>query len=129
MHPISAVQSEYSLFTRDVEESVLPVIRELGIGFVAYSPLGRGILTGSVTADTLPDGDIRRTSFPRFAEDNLEANVAIANAVVGELGRGEGPDRRADRDRLVAPPRPRHRSDSRNEASQAASRRTRAPRT
>ena len=79
VHPISAVQSEYSLFTRDVEESVLPATRELGIGFVAYSPLGRGILTGSVTASTLPDGDIRRTSFPRFAEDNIEANVVIAN--------------------------------------------------
>lgn len=79
VHPISAVQSEYSLFSRDVEESVLPATRELGIGFVAYSPLGRGILTGSVTAGTLSDGDIRRRSFPRFAEDNIDANVAIAN--------------------------------------------------
>ena len=89
VHPVTAVQSEYSLFTRDVEESVLPTIRELGIGFVAYSPLGRGMLTGSVTAGTLPDGDIRRTSFPRFAVDNLGANVAIANrlsALAAERG-------------------------------------------
>ncbi len=78
VHPISAVQSEYSLFTRDVEESVLPTVRELGIGFVAYSPLGRGILTGTVTAATLPESDIRRNRFPRFAEGNLDANVAIA---------------------------------------------------
>ncbi|HEY6470248.1 MAG TPA: aldo/keto reductase [Candidatus Dormibacteraeota bacterium] len=79
VHPISAVQSEYSLFTRDVEESVLPATRELGIGFVAYSPLGRGILTGSVNAGTLPDGDIRRKSFPRFADGNLAANLEITN--------------------------------------------------
>ncbi|MGA7988586.1 MAG: aldo/keto reductase [Candidatus Dormiibacterota bacterium] len=85
VHPISAVQSEYSLFSRDVEESVLPMVRELGIGFVAYSPLGRGILTGTFTADTLPESDIRRTRFPRFAEGNLEANAAIA-ARLGEIG-------------------------------------------
>jgi aryl-alcohol dehydrogenase-like predicted oxidoreductase len=78
VHPLSAVQSEYSLFTRDVEESVLPATRELGIGFVAYSPLGRGILTGSVDASTLPAADIRRNKFPRFSDGNLEANVAIA---------------------------------------------------
>jgi aryl-alcohol dehydrogenase-like predicted oxidoreductase len=78
VHPISAVQTEYSLFTRDVEESVLPTTRELGIGFVAYSPLGRGILTATVSADTLPEGDIRRNNFPRFAAENLEANRAIA---------------------------------------------------
>jgi aryl-alcohol dehydrogenase-like predicted oxidoreductase len=79
VHPISAVQTEYSLFTRDVEESVLPTTRELGIGFVAYSPLGRGILTATVNTETLPDGDIRRNNFPRFAAENLEANLGIAN--------------------------------------------------
>jgi aryl-alcohol dehydrogenase-like predicted oxidoreductase len=77
IHPISAVQSEYSLFTRDVEETVLPTIRELRIGFVAYSPLGRGILTGSVSADALHATDVRR-KFPRFSETNLDTNVAIA---------------------------------------------------
>jgi aryl-alcohol dehydrogenase-like predicted oxidoreductase len=89
VHPISAVQSEYSLFSRDVEESVLPAMRELGIGFVAYSPLGRGILTGAVRSDTLAATDIRRSSFPRFAEGNLDANVAIA-ARVGDIAAEKG---------------------------------------
>lgn len=84
VHPISAVQSEYSLFSRDVEETVLPSIRALGIGFVAYSPLGRGLLTGAVNAGTLPESDIRRSRFPRFAEGNLDANLAIA-ARIGEI--------------------------------------------
>jgi len=79
VHPISAVQSEYSLFSRDVEESVLPTLRELGIGFVAYSPLGRGILTGNVRSDSLSESDVRRHRFPRFSEGNLDANVAIAD--------------------------------------------------
>jgi aryl-alcohol dehydrogenase-like predicted oxidoreductase len=83
VHPISAVQSEYSLFSRDVEESVLPAMRELGIGFVAYSPLGRGILTGSVHSGTLPASDVRRAKFPRFAEGNLDANAAIAAGLAG----------------------------------------------
>jgi aryl-alcohol dehydrogenase-like predicted oxidoreductase len=81
VHPISAVQSEYSLFSRDVEESVLPAMRELGIGFVAYSPLGRGILTGALNSDTLAASDTRRSRFPRFAEGNFDANVAIAARV------------------------------------------------
>ncbi len=79
VHPISAVQSEYSLFSRDVEESVLPTLHELGIGFVAYSPLGRGILTGRVTSSTLPESDVRRHRFPRFAEGNLDANIEAAD--------------------------------------------------
>jgi len=80
VHPISAVQSEYSLFARDVEAEVLPGLRELGIGFVAYSPLGRGLLTGTVrsTAD-LPEGDVRRERFPRFQADNLEANARLVD--------------------------------------------------
>ena len=77
VHPISAVQSEYSLFARDVEDGVLPTMRELGIGFVAYSPLGRGILTGAVSAETLAESDTRRARFPRFAEGNLDANLTI----------------------------------------------------
>ena len=81
VHPISAVQSEYSLFSRDVEESVLPAMRELGIGFVAYSQLGRGILTGALNSDTLAASDTRRSRFPRFAEGNFDANVAIAARV------------------------------------------------
>src|SRR4029077_4933835 len=72
VHPISAVQSEYSLFARDVEDAVLPTLRELGIGLGAYTPLGRGLLPGTIrsTAD-LPEGDVRRARFPRFSDENL----------------------------------------------------------
>src|SRR5438105_9114351 len=74
VHPISAVQSEYSLFAREVEDTVLPTLRELRIGFVAYAPLGRGLLTGSIrTAADLPEGDVRRSRFPRFRDENLSA--------------------------------------------------------
>ncbi len=80
VHPVSAVQSEYSLWTRDVE-SVLPVMRGLGVGLVAYSPLGRGFLTGTITsAGGLADDDFRRAN-PRFADEALAANMAIVDAV------------------------------------------------
>jgi aryl-alcohol dehydrogenase-like predicted oxidoreductase len=81
VHPISALQSEYSLWTRDVEEDVLPVCRELQIGFVPYSPLGRGFLTGEIKkAGDLAETD-RRRMFPRFQGENLEKNVALVNRV------------------------------------------------
>jgi aryl-alcohol dehydrogenase-like predicted oxidoreductase len=89
VHPISAVQSEYSLFSRDVEVTVLPAMRELGIGLVAYSPLGRGILTGTVRSGTLPESDARRAKFPRFAEGNLDANADIA-AGLGDIAAEKG---------------------------------------
>jgi aryl-alcohol dehydrogenase-like predicted oxidoreductase len=78
-HPITALQSEYSLFTRDLEDRVLPVLRELGIGLVPYSPLGRGLLTGRFTADQSsdPEQDTRRSRFPRFQGEALEANLAL----------------------------------------------------
>jgi aryl-alcohol dehydrogenase-like predicted oxidoreductase len=77
VHPIAAVQIEYSLWSRDVEAEILPLCRELGIGFVAYSPLGRGFLTGTVTTlDALRDGDARRR-MPRFQGDNLERNLTL----------------------------------------------------
>jgi len=79
VHPITAVQSEWSLFSRDIEESVLPVCRELGIGIVPYSPLGRGLLTGALPTD-LADDDFRRT-LPRFTGENLEANLALVEEV------------------------------------------------
>lgn len=81
-HPIAALQTEYSLWTRDVETNgVLETVRELGIGFVPYSPLGRGFLTGTFrSADDLADGDSRR-SHPRFQGDNLPANVRLADTV------------------------------------------------
>jgi aryl-alcohol dehydrogenase-like predicted oxidoreductase len=82
VHPISALQSEYSLFTRDVEDEVLPVIRELGIGFVPYSPLGRGFLTGRWRSmEDLPENDTRAGRFPRFSEENFKKNVELADRV------------------------------------------------
>lgn len=76
-HPMSAVQIEYSLWTRDVEAEILPLCEELGIGFVAYSPLGRGFLTGTVTSlAALREGDARR-NMPRFQGDNLACNLAL----------------------------------------------------
>jgi len=83
VHPIDALQTEYSLFTRDVEAEILPTVRELGIGFVAYSPLGRGFLTGSVkSAADLPEGDSRATGyFPRFAGENFDRNVTLVSIV------------------------------------------------
>lgn len=82
VHPISALQTEWSLWTRDVERNgVLAIIRELGIGFVAYSPLGRGFLTGTIRSlDDLADDDFRRTT-PRFTAENLETNLALADDV------------------------------------------------
>ena len=80
-HPITAVQTEYSLWTRDVEAQVLPTLRELGIGLVAYSPLGRGFLTGAIRERaTLADGD-GRLRHPRFADGNLQHNLALLDAV------------------------------------------------
>jgi aryl-alcohol dehydrogenase-like predicted oxidoreductase len=81
VHPIAAVQSEYSLFSRDIERAVLPAMRELGVGLVAYSPLGRGFLTGAITTlDDLDPADFRRMS-PRFAQAALDANLRLVDAV------------------------------------------------
>jgi aryl-alcohol dehydrogenase-like predicted oxidoreductase len=86
-HPITAVQSEYSLFTRDPEDEVLPALRELGIGLVAYSPLGRGFLTGAIRSlDDLSEDDWRRTN-PRFEEEALRENLRLAGRVA-ELAEG-----------------------------------------
>ena len=79
VHPITAVQSEYSLWTRDQEEAILPLLRELGIGFVAYSPLGRGFLTGAIrSTEGLPDTDYRKTN-PRFFDENFQHNLKSAD--------------------------------------------------
>ncbi len=81
VHPITALQTEYSLWTRHIETEILPTLRELGIGLVPYSPLGRGFLTGAITsADDLDAGDFRRSN-PRFVGDALQANLAIVEAV------------------------------------------------
>lgn len=81
VHPIAAVQSEYSLWTRDVEAEILPACRDLGVSLVAYSPLGRGLLTGTITSqDGLAANDFRRIS-PRFQDGNLEANLQLVDVV------------------------------------------------
>ncbi len=83
VHPVTAVQTEYSLWTRDVEAEILPTCRELGIGFVAYSPLGRGFLTGRFQAGAqFEDGDFR-AGLPRFAPDNATTNAALVDVVRG----------------------------------------------
>ena len=78
VHPLTCVQTEYSAWSRDVEAGVLPAVRELGIGFIAYSPLGRGFLTANIASQAdLPEGDVRR-SMPRFQAENLKENRTIA---------------------------------------------------
>jgi aryl-alcohol dehydrogenase-like predicted oxidoreductase len=81
VHPISALQSEYSLWTRDVEDEILPTIRELGIGLVGYSPLGRGFLSGRIhSIDDLEAGDFRRAN-PRFQGENFQKNLELVERV------------------------------------------------
>jgi aryl-alcohol dehydrogenase-like predicted oxidoreductase len=87
-HPITAVQSEYSLWSRDVEREVLPAVQELGIGFVAYSPLGRGFLTGTVDSKSLGEGDFRKTH-PRFSGENGERNARLVE-IVREVAAAHG---------------------------------------
>jgi aryl-alcohol dehydrogenase-like predicted oxidoreductase len=82
VHPITALQTEYSLWERHVEEQILPTVRELGIGFVPYSPLGRGFLTGAITkVSDLVSGDSRTFRFPRFAPGALDKNQALVARV------------------------------------------------
>lgn len=89
VHPITALQTEYSLWTRFVEEEILPTCRELGIGFVAYSPLGRGFLTGQIrSVDDLAADDWRRT-LPRFQRENFQKNLDLV-AAVEELAEAKG---------------------------------------
>ena len=89
VHPISALQTEYSLWSRDPEEEILPTVRELGIGFVAYSPLGRGFLTGQIKSfDDLAADDYRRYS-PRFQGDNFKKNLDLVNRIA-EIAKEKG---------------------------------------
>jgi len=87
IHPLSALQSEYSLWTRDPEDELLPTLRELGIGFVAYSPLGRGFLTGQLKSpDDFAADDYRRTS-PRFQGENFTRNLELVERIEAIAGR------------------------------------------
>ena len=91
VHPLTALQTEYSLFTRDLEDEILPTLRELGIGLVPYSPLGRGLLTGAIASQgDLENNDSRRSPyFPRFSGDALEANLALVRKVE-EIAKDKG---------------------------------------
>ena len=90
VHPITALQTEYSLFTRDLEDEILPTIRELGIGLVPYSPLGRGMLTGKQEWKGIEDGDGRASAyFPRFQGDALEANLRLVDEI-GKIAAEKG---------------------------------------
>jgi aryl-alcohol dehydrogenase-like predicted oxidoreductase len=90
VHPITALQTEYSLWERTLEAEILPTLRELGIGLVAYSPLGRGFLTGKLgDPSTLGEGDFRAVAFPRMAGENLEANRSLVDelsAIAADVG-------------------------------------------
>src|SRR5437868_11201537 len=82
VHPIAALQTEYSLWSREAEAEVLPAVRELGMGFVAYSPLGRGFLTGQFKSiDDLPAGDWRRHNAPRFQAENFQKNLDLVKKI------------------------------------------------
>jgi aryl-alcohol dehydrogenase-like predicted oxidoreductase len=81
VQPVAALQSEYSLFWREPENEIMPTLEELGIGFVPFSPLGKGFLTGKITADTKFDSTDFRSTVPRFSPENLRANQALVNLV------------------------------------------------
>src|SRR5260370_17657241 len=89
VHPIAALQTEYSLWSRDAEQEILPTVRDLGIGFVAYSPLGRGFLTGQIkTINDLPADDLRR-NLPRFQGENFRKNLELVKKIE-ELAAAKG---------------------------------------
>ena len=123
VHPIAALQSEYSLWERDVEDDILPVCRELGIGFVPYSPLGRGFLTGQIKSRADLPADDWRHNDPRYSEENFGANLKIVDAIRAVA------DRHGVSLAQVALPgcSPRATTSSRSPASSAARRSRTAP--
>jgi len=110
VQPVAALQSEYSLFWREPEETVMPTLEELGIGFVPFSPLGKGFLTGTIDADTKFDSTDFRNSVPRFSAENRKANQALVD-VVSSFAEQRS-DSCTDRTRLVACEEVVDRSDS-----------------
>ena len=128
VQPVTALQSEYSLFWREPEDEILPALEELGIGFVPFSPLGRGFLTGQVTAATqFGEGDIRAT-LPRFEREALEANLALVDLVT-DGRRAQERHRRAGRPGLAARAAAVDRARSPGPGGSSASTRTSARRT
>ena len=118
VQPVAAVQSEYSLWWRRPEEEVIPVLEELGIGLVPFSPLGKGFLTGAIDATTdFADGDIRRT-IPRFAAEARGANQALVDLVRVDRG-GDRCDAGAGRPRMAPRPEAVDRADPGNAAAGA----------
>ena len=116
VHPISALQTEYSLWSRDPEDAILLTVRELGIGFVAYSPLGRGFLSGAIRSlEDLDENDFRRRS-PRFQGKNFERNLELVDRV-RELAEAKGGDAWSARARLGTPPGRRRRAHPGHEAA------------
>ncbi len=122
VHPIAALQTEYSLWSRDPESEILPTVRELGIGYVAYSPLGRGFLSGAIKSlDDLDENDFRRQN-PRFQGENFEKNLELVDRVE-EIADEKG----VKAGQLARPGSPRATTSCRSRARSAArtSRRTR----
>ena len=116
VHPISVLQSEYSLWERNLEPRIIPLLRELGIGLVPFAPLGRGFLTGAVKrAEEYPEGDFRRGD-PRYQGENFDANMRAASAVRRDR-RAKRRDPGADRARLAAAQGGRHRADPWDQAA------------
>ena len=116
VHPITALQTEYSLWSREPEDEILPTVRELGIGFVAYSPLGRGFLTGQIKSpDDLAPGDFRRNN-PRFQGENFQRNLDLV-AKIEQNRQGKGLPGIATSSSLGAVARRRHRAHSGNQAA------------
>jgi aryl-alcohol dehydrogenase-like predicted oxidoreductase len=124
VQPVTALQSEYSLFWREPEESVMPTLEELGIGFVPFSPLGKGFLTGKIDASTKFDSTDFRAVVPRFSEDNRKANQALVE-VVTRVRRAKGSHPCANRSRMAARQEAMDRSDSRHNQALATRRKHR----
>ena len=101
VQPVTALQSEYSLWWREPEAEMLPTLEELGIGFVPFSPLGKGFLTGKIDENTTFDSTDFRNIVPRFTPENRKANQAFVDLADGDRGTKEG-DARADRARVAA---------------------------
>ena len=128
VHPIAALQTEYSLWTRDPEDEILPTVRELGIGFVAYSPLGRGFLTGQFKRfEDLPADDFRRHS-PRFQGENFAKNLELVERVRA-IAAEKGVHAVAARAGVGAGARAGHRADPGHQPTASTSKRTSPPRT